>query len=371
MADKDYYSILGLSEDDKKLHGKDFDDKLSKAFRKLSLKWHPDRWVNGTEQEKKTAEEHFKEISEAYSVLSDEEQRAKYDNADADFDPFHGFDPFSGFPPGFGHFNFNFNFGGGPQQHGPMPINGSDVLVDVTISIYEAHDGALKQVTYQHEKECEHCHGTGSEDGKTHTCTHCNGTGKYERVLYRDRNQKRSRIEDCPYCFGTGHEPENKCTKCGGIGYTTVTETKEIPIPKGVDNGTTIGYAGLGNPGRNGGATGALEVRFTIREDPYYIRDGADLTHVEEVPFADAMLGCKREVGSINGTKISIDIPELTESGTVFSYAGRGMPTLDRYGRNGPNGSYHVIIKYKMPKKLTKKQKDILKQFQKEDDKSS
>ena len=372
MAEKDYYSILGLTEDDKKLQGKEFNDKLSKAFRQLSMKWHPDRWVNGTEQEKKDAEEKFKEIADAYSVLSDEEKRAEYDGTNTSFDPFQGFDPFAGFPGGTpGGFQFNFNFGGPfSNKQGPIPINGSNVLVDVIITIYEAHDGGLKQVTYQHEKVCDHCHGTGSDDGNLHKCAHCNGTGQVWKTTKRG-NTKTSIQMQCPYCNGTGKEPTKKCHVCGGVGYKTVSETKEIPIPRGVDNGTTIGYAGLGNPGKNGGSDGALEVRFTIRNDPYYIRNGADLTHIEEVPLAEALLGCKREVGSINGTKISIDIPELTESGAVFTYPGRGMPTLDRFGRNGPNGTYYVVVKYKLPKKLTKKQKDILKQFQKEDGKNS
>ena len=373
MADKDYYSILGLTEEDKKLHGKEFTDKVSKEFRKLSMKWHPDRWVNGTEEEKKKAEEQFKEISEAYSVLSDENQRAQYDNQGASFDPFsgHGFDPFGpggpfhGFNQGFGGFNFNFGFGGQQQKQGPVPVNGSNVLIDVTITLEEAYSGCNKKVTYQHEKECDHCHGTGSEDGKTHKCPHCNGLGKIARTVRQDANSMEQVIVDCPYCNGTGTEPDKKCSKCGGLGYVTVTETKDIPVPRGVDNGTIMGYSGLGNPGKNGGQTGALNVRFTVKDDPYFIRNGSNITHIEKVPLADALLGCNIEVRTVDGGKLSLKLQELTASGSRFQFQGRGMPTLDRYGRNGPNGDYVVIVVHELPTKLSKKQKDALKQFSK------
>ncbi len=364
MADKDYYSILGLSESDKQLHGKEFEDKLSKEFRKLSLKWHPDRWVNGTDEEKKTAEEKFKEIAEAYSVLSDEQKREEYDNGGVDFDPFQGFDPFAQMRnAGFGGFSFNFGGRGFRRQpSGPMPVNGSNILVDVSITLKEAYEGCVKSVTYTRERECQHCHGTGSDDGKTHKCSHCNGTGQIARTQ-RNGNTTTTYIQPCPYCGGSGSEPATKCHVCGGVGYTTVTETKEIPIPKGVDNGTVMGYADLGNPGKYGGANGALEVRYTVKDDPYFMRRASELTHVEEVPIIDALLGTSIKVKTIGGETIEMKIPELTESGYTVHYPDKGMPILDRYGRNGPNGSYYVVIKYKIPKKLTKKQRDILKQF--------
>ncbi len=366
MADKDYYSILGLSESDKQLHGKEFNDKISKEFRKLSLKWHPDRWVNGTDEEKKTAEEKFKEIAEAYSVLSDEEKRAEYDNGGLGPDPFQGFDPFENLRrAGFGAFNFHFGGSGfgGPQNRGPRPINGTNVLIDVSITLKEAYEGCVKTVTYTREQECPHCHGTGSENGKTKTCTRCNGTGQMSRTN-RQGNVTTTYVTQCPYCGGSGVEPTSvHCHECNGVGYKTVTETKDIPVPKGVDNGTTMGYGGLGNPGKFGGADGSLEVRFTIKEDEYFQRRGSELTHIEEIPIVDALLGTSVMVNTIDGKTIEIKVPELTESGYTLHYPNRGMPTLDRYGRNGINGDYYVVIKYKLPKKLTKKQKDLLKQF--------
>lgn len=371
MADKDYYSILGLSEDDKALQGKEFNDKLSKQFRKLSLKWHPDKWVDGTEAEKKEAEEKFKEIAEAYSVLSDEEKRNQYDNrGSGGFNPFpNGFNPFGPGGP-FSNMGGPFGFGFDPfgQQHGPSgppPINGSNILIDVMITLEEAYNGTMKTVKYQKEVECSHCHGTGSEDGKTHECSHCHGSGQLAHTQ-RQGNMSFTTFTTCPYCGGTGREPSQKCHVCGGIGYTTQTEEKEIPVPRGVDNGTTMGYSGLGNPGKNGGSDGALEVRFTIKNDAYFKRKNENLIHIEEVPFTDALLGFSREIKCIDGTTVPLKMPELTKDGAEIVYPGKGMPTLDRFGRNGPTGSYSVFIKYKLPNKLTKKQKELLEKFRNE-----
>lgn len=367
MAKKDYYAILGLTADDRNLQGKEFNDKLSKEFRKLSLKWHPDRWVNGTDEEKKTAEEKFKEIAEAYSVLSDEQKRDEYDNGGVGFNPFpNGFDPFGPSGPlhGFGGFSFRFGDQAFNQTGKPTPMRGSNVLVDVSITLYEAYDGGTKKVTYKCEKECDHCHGTGAENGKLHACPHCNGVGKIVKTS-RDNFGVSQIITDCPYCGGTGKEPDKKCSVCGGIGTVTKSETRDITIPRGVDNGTTIGYSGLGNPGKNGGPSGSLEVRFTIKNEPYFIRNGSNLTHVETVPIEDALLGCEREVRAINGNTLKITLSELTKFGEQFKYPGLGMPTLDRYGRNGPNGDYIVVITYEYPKKLSKRQKELLKDFKK------
>ena len=364
MADKDYYSILELSEEDKKLRGKEFNDKISKNFRKLSLKWHPDKWVNGTDAEKKEAEEKFKEIAEAYSVLSDEQKRDEYDNRGAGFNPFpNGFNPFGPGGP-FSHMGSPFDFDPfGQQQHsGPMPIDGSNILVDVSITLEEAYNGTTVKVKYQREQICQHCNGTGSEDGKLHPCSHCHGTGQLAQTSRR-LNMTFTTYTTCPYCRGTGMEPSQECHVCHGLGTTTIIEEKEIPVPRGVNNGTTMGYSGLGNPGKNGGAPGALEVRFTIKQDNYFIRKGDVLYHYVELPFTDALLGTTVDVKAIDGTTLPFKVPELSKEGYEVIYPERGMPVLDRFGRNGRNESYHVVLKYKMPSKLTKKQKELLQQF--------
>jgi molecular chaperone DnaJ len=368
MADKDYYSILGLSEDDKKLKGKEFNDKISKIFRKLSLKWHPDKWVDGTEEEKKTAEEKFKEIAEAYSVLSDEQKREEYDNGGEGFNPFpNGFNPFGPGGPfsrfgGFGGFD-PFGMGGAHgASRGPMPMDGSNVLVDVTITMDEAYNGTIKSVRYQREVPCSHCNGTGSEDGKTVNCSHCGGTGQTSQTK-RTGNMVFTTYTTCPYCGGTGKKPSKECHVCHGLGTVTTTEEKEIPVPRGVANGTVMGYSGLGNPGKNGGSPGALEVRFTVKSDDYFVRNGDDLYHYVEVSPIDALLGTKVEVKCIDGTTVEFNIPELSKDGYEKVFPGKGMPRLDMYGRNGPNASYHVVLKYKMPSKLTRKQRELLTQL--------
>ena len=375
MAQKDYYSILGLSEADKQLHGKEFEDKLSKEFRKLSLKWHPDRWVNGTDEEKKVAEEKFKEIAEAYSVLSDEEKRNQYDNQGQEFDPFpNGFDPFdfvrqhmgSSFTGGFGGpFGGPFGQGDYNQSNPYAPRQGDTLRTNITITLKEAYEGCTKKVKYSKQGTCDHCHGTGFEDGKPHHCPHCNGTGLITR---RGMQGGMSfQISDtCPYCHGTGratNDNPTKCHVCGGSGNKVVTVEHDIPVPRGVDNGTIMGYAGLGNDGIRGGAAGNLEVVFNVTPDPYYQRIGQNLGHYIDVPFTKALMGFDTDVECIDGSTVKLVVPELTKDGQAFVFQGKGMPSLDRFGRNGPEGDMGVIVRYKFPNKLTKKQKELLKKL--------
>ena len=373
MAEKDYYSILGLSEDDKQLHGKEFDDKLSKSFRKLSLKWHPDRWVNGTDEEKKVAEEKFKEIAEAYSVLSDKEKRDQYDNQGADFNPFpEGFDPFDFVRSHFPGFGAGGGFGGpfgGPFGQGDFnqtnpygPRQGNTLRINMTVSLKEAYEGTSRKVKYEKKGVCEHCHGTGSDDGKSNNCPHCGGTGQITQRGYQG-GITFSSSTPCPYCHGTGRLNSTgfkPCHVCGGSGTKAIMVEQDIPVPRGVDNGTIMGYAGLGDDGQRGGPAGNLEVVFTVTPDPYYERIGPNLGHYEEVPFTKALLGFERDIKCIDGTTVKLKVPELTKDGASFIFKGKGMPTLDRFGRNGPNGDMGVIVRYKLPTKLTKKQKDLL-----------
>lgn len=380
MADKDYYSILGLSEQDKKLQGKEFEDKLSKSFRKLSLKWHPDRWVNGSDEEKKTAEEKFKEIAEAYSVLSDSEKRKQYDNQGADYNPFpEGFDPFDFVRqhfPGFGGGTSSGGFGpfGGPFGQGDFnqsnpygPRQGGTLRTSMTVTLKEAYEGGTRKVKYTKHGQCDHCHGTGSEDGKSHNCPHCGGTGIITETGVQGNMQFTNQYP-CPYCHGSGRMDNNfkPCHVCGGSGTKSVTVEQEIPIPRGVDNGTIMGYAGLGDSGVRGGAAGNLEVVFKVEPDPYFERIGPNLGHYEDVPFTKALLGFEKDIKCIDGTTVKLVVPPLTRDNQSFIFKGKGMPTLDRFGRNGPDGDMGVIIRYIMPKTLTKKQIELLKKLDSE-----
>lgn len=365
MAENDYYDILELSEEDKKLHGKDFTDKLSKNFRKLSLKWHPDKWVNGTEEEKKTAEEKFKKISEAYSILSDEEKRNQYDNGASfeGFNPFgNGFNPFGG---GFGHFGgfgpFGFGFGG--QQPSPnAPTQGSDIRTTIEITLEEAYHGTKKKVKINRLEDCDHCHGSGSEDGKRHTCPHCKGTGMISQVTTRG-NVQTVISHPCPYCHGTGQSPTTPCHKCNGTGTKSVPEEIEITIPMGIDNGTTIAFSRMGNAGENGGPNGDLLVTFRITAHSKFARQAENLIYTEEVKFTEAMLGYKKDITCIDGSKVNLTVPELTKDGATFTFKGKGMPIMDRFARNIGTGDLVVVIKYIYPNKLNKKQKETLKTF--------
>lgn len=357
MAEKDYYSILGLSESDKKLHGKDFNDKLSKNFRKLSLKWHPDKWVNGSEQEKKNAEEKFKEISEAYSILSDEEKRNQYDMGGAD--PFAGFKRGGGFNPFGGGFN---PFGFGMHQQGPVSIQGTDIHITVDITLEEAYRGTTKRVKIERDIPCSHCHGTGSKDGKTQQCPHCNGTG-WVSVTKISGNMQSTISHPCQHCGGTGKIAAAPCPECKGSGVKKVSEEVEINVPKGVDNGTAIAYTGMGNAGTNGGPNGNLVATFRIKAHSTYARQGIDLIYTENVKFSEAFLGFKKEITCIDGTKVTLEVPELTKDGTKFTYRGKGMPIMDRFGRNIGNGDMLVVVNHILPTKLNKRQKEALKTF--------
>lgn len=342
---KDYYSILGITEDEKKFTGKKFSDCVSKKYKKLALKWHPDRWVNGTEEEKKTAEEKFKEISEANAILSDEAKRQQYDNGGNWFEDtnmegfFHGFNPFGGF--------------------GRMRKQGDDIQITVSVSLKEAYSGCKKKISVPYEKPCPHCNGTGSEDGKNHPCPHCNGTGQIinrrsmNGVLFQSATI-------CPHCHGTGVVIENKCKECRGTGTVLEYKEMEITVPKGVCTNMAMTIEGLGKPIENG-IPGDLIVIFIVTQDNYFsTTDGVNLIHTESVEFNKALLGCEIECDAIDGSKIKVKLPECTKDGDSFTYQGKGLPVLNYPGKYG---NYTVIIKYIYPNKLTDEQKDKLKNF--------
>jgi molecular chaperone DnaJ len=365
MAEKDYYSILGLTDEDKKLRGKDFNDKVSKNFRKLSLKWHPDKWVSASEEERKAAEEKFKEISEAHSVLSDENKRAEYD-ARSSGGGFNGFP--GGFPGGFNPFKhtggrgfpgFNFKFGG-QDERGATP--GTDIGVKVTITLEEALNGTTKEITFDKEIPCEHCHGTGAEDGKMETCPHCGGSGMIGNTTYRG-NSVFTSYQPCPHCQGRGKWPAKRCSYCGGTGVKKESVTTTINIPRGVDNGMRVAYTGMGNASTNGGPNGALVVYFEVLPNSMFERDGENLIYYDKVPFTDALLGYTKTIGCIDGGSVVLKVPELTNHLTEFKFAGRGMPYIDAYGREMGRGDLIVVVYHLLPKKLSNSQKEMLRKF--------
>ena len=341
--EKSFYEILGVKEDATT-------DEIKKAFKKLSVKWHPDKWVNGTEEEKKNAEEKFKEISEAHSVLSDENKRREYDAQRNGFDGFGGFGFGSGFNP-FGGFR--------PQQ---TVTRGDDVKASIQISIKDAYFGCKKEIFVTKKRKCGTCHGTGSKDGKETKCPHCNGTGMFTRMERRG-NMTISNMTTCPYCHGSGKINTNPCPNCRGTGLESYSTRESIEIPKGIGNGVDITFPGRGSESPDGGPTGNLVVSVTIMKDERYELMGNNLVCNEKVPFVDAILGCEHDVEFLDGKKLHISLPELTEDRKSYIFNGKGMPIIDQYGRVRGNGDLAIVVRYEYPQKLDKKQKKLLEEL--------
>lgn len=367
MEQKDYYKILGITEEEKKLNGEEFNKVLSKKFRSLALQYHPDRHVNDTDAKKKEAEERFKEINEANAILSDTEKRRQYDNGGADFSDFlknfHGWgfggSPFSSF-----FHDSDFGFGGGGDSHGMAVIKGDDVNVRVNITLDKAYKGGDMTVSYVKSVVCGHCNGTGSNDGKTHECPHCHGTGMV-RAETRRGNMIMQQIHPCSYCGGTGHVVTSPCGECGGTGLKKITVTETIQIPAGINSGMAFKISGLGSEAPNTGGeriNGDLVVIVSIDEDKYFTRvDDINVVHYDEVPFNEAMLGFKKTYKAVDGGEVEVNAPECTRDGKAFYFKGRGMPNVN--GRRGERGDYAVVIKYKYPARLTDNQRKVLKEW--------
>lgn len=338
MEEKNFYDILGVKKDASQ-------EEIKKVYKELALKWHPDRFAGKSEKERAEAEEKFKEISEAYNVLSDEEKRKEYDmmgqNPFANgFDPFEDFDPF------------------GMRRH--MRVKGEDISTSVYVTLEDVLYGTVKNVTYTRRVECDHCHGTGSDDGKDTKCTHCNGTGRI-RTQRDVRGMYIINETICPYCGGSGRMIAKPCRKCGGSGLVEKEETVSVNIPAGIFERGTLTIEGLGYPPREGnGVNGDLFVVVHILPHAKFKRDGDNILSDLHLNLKEAWLGCEKEVDTLDGKKVKIKIPKLTKDGQQFSLKGRGLANL----KNGfISGSQIVTVIYDMPKSLTKNQEELLKKF--------
>ena len=358
MDNKGYYKILGVSENASQ-------EEIKKSYRKLASQWHPDKFVGKSEKEQKEAEEKFKEIAEAYDVLGDENKRQQYDNGGS-FD-FNGFDPFDIFRQHFsGGMGGPFEAFFGAQNTGAHPRvkrQGTDVNITVTLTLKEAYQGATKIVDVTKTIPCLDCNGSGSADGRKTTCPQCHGTG----VITETRTSGNMFFQSshpCPSCNGTGEINKNPCKKCGGSGVKKETVKEKVTIPAGVADGMVMTIPERGNSPVGGGNNGHLNVHFSVKEDPYFTRvDQLNIVHYEEVPFIDALLGIEKEFECLDGTKVKIKLPELTKDGQAFFQKGKGMPDVNNPSKRG---DYAVVVKYKYPNKLTKKQKKILEDFKNE-----
>jgi len=354
MAKRDYYEILGIS--------KTADEKeIKAAFRKQAKQYHPD-----LNPDNKEAESKFKEINEAYEVLSDAEKKAKYDQfGHAAFDQNQGF----GGGANNGDFNDIFGdifgdfFGGGASFGGQRaqrtgPKAGSDLKIKLDITFEEAAFGTKKDIKINRIEKCDVCNGTGAKKGTSKkTCPTCDGAGSVKTVQRTPFGQFAS-TKTCTTCNGTGEIVDDPCTACNGSGKEKKSRKLSINIPAGVDSGSVIPLRGEGNHGERGGPAGDLYVYLNVKEHELFERDGNDVWCEIPISFAKATLGGNIEVPTLEG-KVKYDIPEGTQTATVFRLKNKGIKNL----RGSGKGDQYVRVKVTVPKKLTDKQKSILEQF--------
>lgn len=354
MANKDYYATLGVNKSAS-------DDEIKSAYRQLAKKYHPD--LNKTPE----AAEKFKEINEAYSVLSDKQKRANYDQFGSADGPqgFGGGQGFSGFDSseGFGGFEdiFNIfsNFGGRGRAQQARE-EGDDINLNLVISFVDAAFGCEKEVTVTRKERCESCNGTGAKtDSDYVTCSECNGTG---RVTYTQQTLfgMTRTVGTCRNCGGKGKVVKNKCPDCRGTGLKTVTAKIKVKIPAGIDNEQTLRIEGQGNQTASpNGIPGDLRISITVQSHSLLVRKGFDLYVDAYVPITTLMLGGKIEIPTLKG-KQSIDVAPLTQSNTKYTLKGKGIKYLKGFG----TGDLIVTIKGEMPKDIDKNTIKLMKELQ-------
>ncbi len=350
MAEKrDYYEVLGVEKGAS-------DDEIKKAFRKQSKKYHPD--MNPGNRE---AEEKFKEVNEAYQVLSDKDKRANYDRfghagVDPNFSAGGGFNG-AGFDFGdiFGDF-FGGGFGGGGRRNEPR--RGNDIRQAIDISFEEAAFGCVKKMNIQSQEKCDACGGVGARRGSSvTTCQQCHGTG-------RVRTQQRTILgymtteTTCPQCHGEGKIIKEPCRECRGTGTVRKNKLIEVQIPAGIDNGQTIQLSGKGEAGVKGGPNGDLLLTVRVRPHEIFRRERNDVFIDMPITFVQAALGATVKAPTLDGS-VELNIPEGTQTGSKFRLKGKGIPYL----RSKTRGDQYVTVNVEVPRNLTLKQKELLRDF--------
>ena len=369
---RDYYEVLGVNKDSSP-------DEIKSAYRKAALKWHPDKWVNGTDEEKKTAEENFKEASEAYSVLSDADKKARYDRYG--FAGMDGGSAGAGGYGGFGDFDLNdilnsvfghgFNFGGfsggfgfgggGSSRGGTVKQCGSNIRVKVKLNLQEIAHGVKKKIKVTKYVACTHCHGSGSEDGSTETCPTCHGRGQVVQTVNSFFGQMQT-ASVCPTCHGQGTVIKKKCSHCGGEGVVKGDEVIEIDIPAGVGEGMQLTVRGKGNAGPHNGVSGDLLVLIEEEPHPDFEREENNLIYNLFITIPEAIMGTQAEVPTVDG-KVRVKIAPGTQSGKVLRLRGKGLPILNGYG----SGDMLVNVNVWVPKKVSKEEEKLLEQLAQSD----
>ena len=361
MANKrDYYEVLGVDKNAS-------EDEIKKAYRKIAIKYHPDR-----NPDNKEAEEKFKEAAEAYDVLHDPQKRQQYDqfgfDAPGGFGGFSSggfsmddiFDMFGGIFGGRGGFG---GFGGGGRQR--AQYRGGDLRLKVKLNLQEISTGVTKKFRVKKDIVCSHCHGTGAEAGtQPETCPTCHGTGytvQTKQTIFGVMQTQGS----CPTCHGEGQVIKNRCKECGGDGVIKGEEVVEIKIPAGVAEGMVVNVPGKGNAGKHNGVNGDIQVFIEEEENDTFIRDGNNLIYNLLLDFPTAALGGQMEIPTIEGTKVRIKIEPGTQPGKTLRLRGKGLPAVQGYGRG--TGDLVVNVSVYVPKTLSRDEKNALEQMKESD----
>ena len=352
---RDYYEVLGV---DKSASA----DDIKKAYRKLAMKYHPDRNPGD-----KSAEEKFKEVGEAYEVLSDADKRSRYDSygfagVDPNFNPNAG----GGFGGGFGGAGFDFGdifgdfFGGASSRSASQnaPRRGENVMARLELTFEEAAFGCEKEVSAPRIENCPTCHGTGSADGKIETCSRCHGTGQ-EQVVQSFMGMRMQTATTCSQCGGRGKIIKTPCSTCKGKGKVRKNNRVKVTVPAGIDNGQTLRVRSEGCVGANGGPNGDLLVEVRVKAHETFVRDGYDIRCAVPISFTQAALGAEIQVPTLEGN-VPYTIPEGTQTGKEFVIRDKGIPELNNSRRRG-DLRFTVVVE--TPTKLTREQKELLRKL--------
>ncbi|MBM7554715.1 molecular chaperone DnaJ [Thalassobacillus pellis] len=348
MSKRDYYDVLGVGKDASK-------EEIKKKYRKLARQYHPDV------SDEADAADKFKEVKEAYEVLSDQQKRAQYDQFGHAGAQGQGFGGFGGGAEDFGGFGdiFDMFFGGGGRRRDPnAPRKGADLQYTMNLSFEDAIFGKDTDIQIPKEEECETCDGSGAKPGTSpETCPHCQGSGQ----LNQEQNTPFGRVVNrrvCHHCQGSGQIVKDKCNSCGGSGRVTKRKKIHVNIPAGIDDGMQIRIAGQGEAGVNGGPAGDLFVVVRVQPHEFYDREGDHIFCEMPVTFAQAALGDELEVPTVHG-KVKLKVPAGTQTGKTFRLKGKGAPNV----RGHAHGDQHVKIRVVTPQKLTDRQKELIREF--------
>ncbi len=372
MADKDYYAILGVDKNAS-------DEEIKKAYRKMAKKWHPDANPNN----RKEAEEKFKEVGEAYSTLSDPQKRRMYDQfgsaaANGNYSGFNGFNGFNGGFGGFGGGNYTYStsgfgfddvvddfvssiFGGGfgrsSRTANPnSPRKGNDLRYNVDVTFEEAFTGTHKEIVVNKNEKCDTCHGTGAKPGTSvQTCSKCHGTGKVKKAQSLAGFATIQTVVACDECRGTGKVIPNPCETCKGKGTVRKQVTLNVEIPAGINDDQTLVVQGKGEPGANGGPYGDLYVTVRVKKSNIFTRNGDNVECTIPITITQATLGANIKVPTVTGEEEEFSIPDGTQSGTKFTLKNKGFKKI----HSTSSGDLIFTVQVQTPKKLTKEQREL------------